>query len=187
MASEDIGFGVATDAFGNAYLTGYTAGSLTKPNAGAVDGYVIKYDSAGNVVWQDQFGGASNDVGQEIVVDALGNVYVAGAATWGSLPVPSNLGSEDILLRKYDASGQLVWDKQFGSIDFEQGMAVAVGEMTDIYVAGRMRDVSAGPNSNRMDAFVTKLREVPEPGALLLLACGTICGALCRRPRPLSR
>ena len=182
MTGEDIGFGIATDDFGNAYVTGYTSGDLTKPNAGALDGYVIKFDGEGNVVWQDQFGGSSNDVGQEISVDAAGNVYVAGATAAGPLVGASNLANEDVLLRKYDAAGQLVWNKQFGSSDFEQGMAIAVGGPADIYVAGRMRDTTLGPDSSRMDAFVTKLGEVPEPGTSLVTACGVICGAL-RWPR----
>jgi len=42
----DAGRSVAVDAFGNAYISGYTTGSLGGPNAGGSDAFLAKYDSS---------------------------------------------------------------------------------------------------------------------------------------------
>jgi len=42
----DEAHSVAVDAFGNAYISGYTTGSLGGPNAGGSDAFLAKYDSS---------------------------------------------------------------------------------------------------------------------------------------------
>ena len=57
-ADYDYAFGVATDAAGNVYLTGWTGGSLGGANRGRHDAWVAKYDAAGHVLWKRQLGTA---------------------------------------------------------------------------------------------------------------------------------
>ena len=47
---EDVGHSVTTDAVGNIYVAGETAGGLdSNTNFGGKDIYLVKYDSAGNL------------------------------------------------------------------------------------------------------------------------------------------
>jgi hypothetical protein len=95
----DYASGVATDAAGNVYLTGYTGGSLGRANRGEGDAWVAKYDTAGDVLWKRQLGTEAGDSAFDVATDAAGNVYLSGV-TRGSLG-GANRGSGDALVVKY--------------------------------------------------------------------------------------
>ncbi len=80
------GRGVATDAAGSAYITGYFLGpaqfgeqSLT--NYALSDVFVSKYDSDGAFIWATQAGGETASSGLAIAVDAAGTCFVTGSMT----------------------------------------------------------------------------------------------------------
>ncbi|HRI59544.1 MAG TPA: SBBP repeat-containing protein, partial [Saprospiraceae bacterium] len=83
----DIGYGVAVDGSGNAYMTGYFSGSNVDfdPGAGTTnlsaafeDIFLAKYDASGNYVWAKQVNGPLNDAGTGIAVDGSGNAHITG-------------------------------------------------------------------------------------------------------------
>lgn len=86
-ASNDIGYGIATDASGNVYATGDFTGTVdfdpsgstaNLTSNGSADIFVVKYNSSG--VYQGSFnvGGSSDDLGTDIEVDNTGQAYVTG-------------------------------------------------------------------------------------------------------------
>lgn len=86
-SSFEIGFGIAADAAGNAYVTGMTGSSdfpvLNMPQppdlGGEVDAFVIKLDPSGSaILFSTFFGGGGADVGESIAADAVGNAYLGG-------------------------------------------------------------------------------------------------------------
>lgn len=81
--SEDFGYGISTDANGNAYVTGQfsgtaTFGTIQLVSYGEGDIFVAKYDANGNYIWAKKAGGNSGDIGIDISTDANGNSYVTG-------------------------------------------------------------------------------------------------------------
>ena len=81
---------LAVDANGNAYVTGETSstdfptssGVLDTALAGLKDAYVTKLNPTGSaLVYSTYLGGAGNELGRAIKVDAAGNAYVAGETT----------------------------------------------------------------------------------------------------------
>src|SRR2546426_439575 len=89
-----------------------------------------------------------------IALDASG-VYVSGSIS-GALPGQTSAGSGDAFLRKYDASGNVLWTRQFGSSDFDQADNVAV-DASGAYVAGVTAGAFPGQTSaGSADAFVIK-------------------------------
>jgi hypothetical protein len=85
----DVGRGIAVDAGGIAYTTGYfnnstadfdpdTSATYYLTSFGMTDGFISKLDSSGDFLWAGQLGGPEYDYGRGIAVDAGGNIYAAG-------------------------------------------------------------------------------------------------------------
>ena len=150
--ASDVGFGVATDASGNVYVTGTTTGALEGPNAGSFDAFLRAYDPIGDVLWTRQFGTAANDIAYGAATDADGNVYVAGV-TLGALEGVSE-GEQDAFLRAYDPDGVPVWTRQFGTSSGDYAYGVATDTNGHIYVTGHTRGDLEGTNAGNEDAFL---------------------------------
>jgi hypothetical protein len=152
---NDFANGVAVDSAGNAYIAGYTRGSLGGPSAGQDDYFLAKYDGSGALLWTRQAGTSAGDRGLRVAVDAAGNAYVAGV-TNGSLGGPS-AGTNDYFLVKYDASGALLWTRQAGSPGTDVGHGVAVDGAGNAYIAGFTEGLpGGGPYAGSYDAFLAK-------------------------------
>jgi hypothetical protein len=143
-SSNDVGFGIAVDASGNSYTTGFfqgnmTVGSTTLTVVGGQDIFMIKLNSSGSPVWANGFGSSSNDVGFGIAVDASGNSYTTGffqgTMTVGSTALTA-VGGEDIFVIKLNSSGSPVWAKGFGSSSNDNGFGIAVDASGDFYTTG---------------------------------------------------
>ena len=105
-SADDLGYGVAVDSSGNAYITGETSGGLdSNSNAGDKDVFVVKYNSSGIKQWTQQIGTSSADYGNAIAVDSSGNSYITGV-TGGSFDGGTHEGGTDIFLLKYDTNGK---------------------------------------------------------------------------------
>lgn len=90
--------GVATDASGNAYVTGQGY----RPDFVGFDEYLVaKYDSSGTQVFLKYFGGSGLQNGVAIKVDLTGNIYVSGSGGGG--------GPGEAFLTKLDPAGNLLW------------------------------------------------------------------------------
>jgi hypothetical protein len=153
--SEDYSHSVAVDGLGNAYISGYTGGSLGGPGAGNGDAFLVKYDSSGSLLWTRQIGTFSTDYSRCVAVDGLGNAYISGY-TWGSLGGPNASGG-DAFLAKYDSSGSLLWTRQMGTADYDDySYSVAVDGLGNAYISGYTGGSLGGPNAGGSDAFLAK-------------------------------
>jgi len=95
-------YDLATDNEGSVYMSGQfdtsslTFGSDTLNKLGAVDAFLVKYDSSGNLLWARSAGSTGvYTSGLSVATDNFGNAYLAGDGA--------------IFLCKYDASGNLIW------------------------------------------------------------------------------
>ena len=150
---------VATDASGNVYVAGYTAGALDGNTlTGTQDFFVTKYDSSGVKQYTKQLGVATKVTqGLNVATDASGNVYVAGE-TRGELDGNTLTGTQDFFVTKYDSSGVKLYTKQLGvSTKATLGYGVDTDASGNVYVAG---GTSGGLDGNTLtgtqDFFVTK-------------------------------
>ena len=118
------------------YVAGGTEGQLPgETHWGWDDIYVRAYDHWGNEVWTDQLGAASYDIVGNVA--ATGDAaYVVGTIVDGdALPGQASAGADDAFIRKYDATGNEVWTRQFGTSSWERATGVAV-TATSVLVAG---------------------------------------------------
>jgi hypothetical protein len=180
--SIDYGNGIAVDASGNVYTTGYFSGTVDfDPNAGTAnlssagdsDIFVQKLDASGNLIWAKRMGGTNTDIGNGIAVDASGNVYTTGRFE-GTVDFDPNAGifnltaagGADIFVQKLDASGNLLWAKRMGGTINDLGNGIAVDASGNVYTTGYfMGTVDFDPNAGTanltaaggVDIFVQKL------------------------------
>jgi hypothetical protein len=105
---NDYANSIAIDAVGNVYVAGYYQGTITfgntsKTSKGAHDIFVAKYSANGTLQWVQSAGGTLDDMPTSAVVDALGNVYVAGdyqgTITFGNTSKTSEGGSDIFVAR----------------------------------------------------------------------------------------
>ncbi|MFQ6066756.1 MAG: hypothetical protein ACE5K3_05725 [bacterium] len=130
---------VAVDTEGTVYLVG----SISPP-ARPGDGFVVKYTSQGEILWEKTWGGGLEDYVCTAVVDATGNLYLAGSTY-------SSRRDRDAFLVKYASEGEILWEKTWGGTSQEGVAAVAVDTEGNVYVVG-----SVSTPGYREDAFVAK-------------------------------
>ena len=94
-SGQEFYAGFGTDAQGNLYIAGNTRAAdfpvkspvqPTFATTNATDVFVVKLDSAGNVVYATCFGGTGEDAASAIAVDKAGNVYVTGLTYSSDFP-----------------------------------------------------------------------------------------------------
>jgi len=148
---EDAITGVASDANGNIFASGFTASTVGIATGGAFQGafgggsydaFLVEYNAAGSLAWATYFGGTGTDVGNSVAVDAGGNVYMAGSTTTaGGLASPgsyqpANAGGQDAFLIKFNPGGGRTWSTFFGGSGKEAGNAVYCDPAGNVILAG---------------------------------------------------
>ena len=161
----DYGRAVAVDGSGNVYVAGQSAatwGSPLRAYGGGDDGFVVKLDSNGSLIWNTFLGGGLDDEVFALTVDANRNVYVAGGSNggWGPSANPYS-GYYDAFVAKLDSSGSLVWNSFLGSSDYDFGYALALDPSGNVYIAGYSHLTWGSPvrplSTGGWDAFAAKL------------------------------
>jgi hypothetical protein len=147
---DDYGYGIAVDAAGNAYVTGYTTSTdfptmnpLQATFGGIFDAFVTKLNASGSaLVYSTYLGGSGGDFGQGIAVDAAGNAYVTGYTTSTDFPTmsplqPASGGGRDVFVTKLNGSGSaFAYSTYLGGSAYEQGHGIAVDMAGDAFVTG---------------------------------------------------
>lgn len=119
--------------------------------------------------WARMAGGSISEQGNSITTDALGNTYVAGkfvspVLTFGSFTLNNNgITGHDMFIVKYDSSGNVVWAKSAGGVEFDYATGIVTDAKGNIYVSGSfsspfITSLSVTNNSvNNFDAIIIKL------------------------------
>jgi len=130
----DIGRGVTVDSSDNVYFVGSTESF----GMGSSDMVVVKYDSSGVQQWNHTWGGTGHDECFEISVDSSDNVYLGGRTT------SFGAGNNDMVLIKYDSSGEQQWNCTWGGPNFDFSWGVAVDSLDNIYLGGYSTSFGVG-------------------------------------------
>ncbi len=157
----DEGRGIAADASGNIFVTGFfqntaTFGNTNFTSSGQSDVFVAKYDPAGNLLWVRSGGGKDYDEAHAIAVDALGNAVITGyfdaTASFGSFSLHNTSGSDDVFVAKCSSAGNFLWAQQAGGSLDDEGNGIALDGATNVYVTGYFSGMATFGNTNLTSA-----------------------------------
>jgi uncharacterized protein (TIGR03437 family) len=142
------------------FVAGDTVGTYPEQSSsGGKDAVLLLYDEAGTLKWVRQFGAGGNaeDVATGVAGDGSG-AYVVGY-TSGALQGQTQSGLRDSFIRKYDALGNVVWTRQYGSGTDDFANAVAA-HSSGIYVVGTVECCASSlpgqPITVGQDAYIRK-------------------------------
>jgi subtilisin family serine protease len=137
---------VAAANDGTIYVAGSFFTSLSTPagtlnSAGSGDGFVVRMNPDGTLIWAVRFGGVAMDQPDAIAVSGT-NVYVGGYFQGTAAFAGTNLvaqgppGSADAFLASYHTNGTFQWVRQITGGGDEFVRAIAINPAGGIKVAG---------------------------------------------------
>jgi hypothetical protein len=155
----DAANGIAVDANGAVYVTGYTIsanfpvtpGAFQTTYGGRIDAFVSKIDPtqapSQQLVYSTFLGGDGSDAANAIAIDAAGSAYVTGSTTSPTLtsfPVDPNAiqpiyggGDDNAFVTKLTPDGSgLMYSTYLGGEVGDVGNAIAVDAADNAYVTG---------------------------------------------------
>jgi hypothetical protein len=203
-SADDLGYGVALDPNGNAYVTGTsqspdfptTVGALQTSRGGFTNAFITKLSAAGSIAYSTYLGPPAGDTeGHAVAVDAAGSAYVTGMTRSQAFPTPADApqrrpgGGADAFVAKLNAAGSaLSFATYLGGTQADEGAGIAVDSVGNVYVTGDTNSSDfpttkgAFQPTSRGHVFVAKLSTL----ATSDLGGGEAGGAFPGDPAPLS-
>jgi hypothetical protein len=150
----DHGFGIVNDNAGNVYVAGKyedqaNFSGVILPIQGNHDIFLAKYTPNGDLTWITTAGGILGDYATCIAYDGANSIYIGGeiegngdVATFQNSSVTlTAVGSNDIMLAKYDLDGNIQWARSAGGIAHEKIIGITADNSGNVYVCGAFREV----------------------------------------------
>lgn len=138
----DKGYAVLPAADGGFYVAGQTSSF----GAGGSDGWLIKTDSDGTLLWQQTYGGSDSDV-IYAMEETTGGLILAGYTE-----SPATGSYRDMWLIKTDTDGDLLWQQHYGGVSGEEASDLATTSDGGYILVGKTTTYGAG----RADLWLVK-------------------------------
>lgn len=132
------------DNNGNVYSVGYKEINVLIND---FDTVLLKYDSLGNLLWQQTIGGDANasDAISDIEINSYGDIFVTGY-------IETVSGATDILVIKYNSDGEQQWVNVIDSGNgVDAAKEIAIDSQDNVYVTGQKTG-----SDGTVDIFVSK-------------------------------
>jgi len=106
---------------------------------GSYDILVVKTDTLGNVIWEKCFGGTGRDIPSKIIDAGNNEYYVYGRTESDDGNVQSgNYGGSDFWVFKIDHTGELLWEKTYGSTSYDRAKDMIILPDNGFLIAGEI-------------------------------------------------
>ncbi|MBA3985295.1 MAG: T9SS type A sorting domain-containing protein, partial [Flavobacteriales bacterium] len=163
---HELAYGLIENASGNYVIAGYTIsndGDITQNN-GNRDVWVFEISPTGDMIWQNSFGGSSDEGILSIQDTSDGGYLLAGYTASSDGDVSINTGIQAAWLIKINAIGNMVWEKTYGGSGVElfrtlnkhpNGGFIAAGVSTS-------SDGDVSVNNGSDDMWIVRIDETGE-------------------------
>ncbi len=169
-AGNDVAYKVITTSDGGYLLLGVldVTASGGEGNVGRANGnhaggdyWVVKLDSKGLREWSRYYGGTFTDTAYDAVETSTGGFIITGSSDSQDVDITSNIGEYDYWILNIDASGNIVWRKNFGGSEIDLVYAMTKTLDGNYLLVGDARS-SDGDIQNPLgnaDVFALKINE----------------------------
>ena len=106
------GFSIVQGVDNGYFLTGQVHSEKT-----GSDGFLIKTDSKGKLLWMKSFGGSKTDYFRSVDITSTGIILTGTTSSFG-------LGAFDIWMLKTNKSGVEQWNTTFGGVSYDEGFDI---------------------------------------------------------------
>ena len=130
---DDWGYDLDLLPDGGAIIVGTTKSA----GAGGSDVWLLRVDDVGTLLWERTFGGTDNDQGYHVDQDYDGG-FILSAETYSF-----GAGNSDGWLVKTDQSGDMIWEKTYGTRGMERVYWVTALRDSSYIVTGRSDTLNA--------------------------------------------
>jgi hypothetical protein len=145
---------------------GYFAFGNTESSDGQVTGFhglsdywLIRLDSAGNLLWQKTLGGPGSEFGYFAQQTKDGGFVLAGTTESDTGDITVNHGGYDFWIVKLDSSGNIQWQKSLGGSAEDEASCIRQTQDKGFIVTGGVfsDDGQVSGNHGSLDCWVVKL------------------------------
>ncbi len=170
---DETATGLAIDSSGNIFVGGYFSGTANFGGTnmtcqGTSDIFLAKYNSSGNHLWSERFGGTNEDYCYGISSDSSGNVAITGTyrrvINFGGTNFNSIFGGDTGYIAKFNGSAVHQWSQSFAGGNANYGRAVAFDSSGNVLLTGSFInyiDFGGGhvnaPTTSTQNIFISKL------------------------------
>jgi uncharacterized repeat protein (TIGR01451 family) len=168
----DIGYGIAADGSGNAYVTGGTT-STNFPTMKYIQThggiFLTKLSPTGGMDYSTYYGGSNSEYGKAIAIDSTGNAFITGITASKDFPTKNAFqstyggGSDAFVVEINTAGSTAIYSTYLGGSSQDSGNGIAVDSLGSAYVTGETKSINF-PTHNPLQSttsgdsiFVAKL------------------------------
>ncbi len=164
---DDLGNAISVDREGSAYVVGVTksadfpttVGVFDETSNGDEDAFLTKLSPDGrSLVYSTYFGGSDEDEFLSVVLDDLGNSYVAGTTSSVNCPVTPGTydesfnGLRDYVVVKFNPTGQeLLYSTFLGGSSWESGPEIVVDSRGSAWIAADPQSIDYPTTDDAFD------------------------------------
>jgi len=123
---HDFANAITQDNETNVYITGTTYSF----GAGKSDIFIVKYNSTGTQLWNKTWGQSNIDLGKDITVDNINNIYITGKSKYESYD------ETDYIILKFDSIGNILSTIKSNRENDYTGQGIIVDSLNNLYLTG---------------------------------------------------
>ncbi len=125
---------------------------------GSYDFWAVRLDDAGNLLWEQSYGGSEIDIAYAATATPDGGYLLAGDTRSADQDITNLIGSADVWLVKIDDQGNVQWQKTVGGTNFESARSIIPHNGGYAFTgASRSADGDVTQNNGQNDIWVATI------------------------------
>ena len=166
-AGIDTGYAIITTADQGFLITGVLdvtasggeGNSRTNAKHAGGDYWAIKLNASGDKEWSQYYGGFFTDTPYGVIQTEDHGFIMVGSSDSEDVDISNNIGSYDFWVVRTSASGDIVWEKNFGGTEIDEARSITPSNDGNYMIVGdtRSSDVNVSNNYGLADLWLIKI------------------------------